>query len=455
MQRKQFQAETETIPIEGSEQTAPIFTPKKYDVVIVGAGIAGLTAAVEASLAGKTVLLIESREERVAAIRPQLIYLQLENTAYLGSLNARSSNAITAQDILLFEDNPLIEHYGIKDIQRFLKRKIDNKFCSFKYESKVAEIDLDQGSLLVAKKNDQLQQERIEFEYLVLADGAKHQTADLLSPHIGYQPIPDRPEKKHIAANFIVEAKDDDLDNLTYPNALAVLSHDNYCGYLYYENAINRQRRKVGIVMHVSDQQFEKYKVDPESGIAFLKHCVASAYAPAFWNISMPKSKKYGIEKDRLKYAAFSLEFAETMKPAFRYKGKKVILVGDSRRNADFYLGHGGNDAIRDGKLAGRVIKKEISIGSFSRRCYERSKEISNDTINFQPILDHYLRTKEKYAKYRVDHYDADTGVEKQALVSPQKFGMFASSGKSDAVSLKENKDKNEVALIKSTRNIT
>jgi hypothetical protein len=139
-QRKPFNTEAEIPPIETDVQetlAAPLLTTKKYDVVIVGAGLGGLTAAVEASLAGKTVLVIESRQERYSAIRPQLIYLQDGIIDYLATLNKRSKDKITAQDLLMFSSSSMLEHVGIKDIQRFLKRKSDNELCSFQYESKV------------------------------------------------------------------------------------------------------------------------------------------------------------------------------------------------------------------------------------------------------------------------------------------------------------------------------
>jgi 2-polyprenyl-6-methoxyphenol hydroxylase-like FAD-dependent oxidoreductase len=226
---------------------------KKYDAVIVGAGLAGLTTAVEASRAGKAVLVIESRQERYAAIRPQIIYLHSTTLDYLISLNEGKANLDSADANLL---NRLDEvgHFSIKDIQRYLLRCIDRRYCTIRYESVVAEINLDEGSLKAVNVNDPLQQEEIKFDNLILADGVKHPTARLLKSHIEYQSVAERPEKKHIMGYFTVTSKDGTSIENPIGHLLAPVVHNNRCGLIYHEREVKgigeQNKLKVYIVMH-------------------------------------------------------------------------------------------------------------------------------------------------------------------------------------------------------------
>lgn len=116
---------------------------KKYDVVIVGAGLGGLTTAVEATKAGKSVLIIECRQEQYVAIRPQLIFLFNQTVSYLKSL--RPDELIEPSDINLLKRLAGLEHCSIKDIQRYLLRRIDWNYCTIRYESEVSSVNLDEG----------------------------------------------------------------------------------------------------------------------------------------------------------------------------------------------------------------------------------------------------------------------------------------------------------------------
>ncbi len=382
---------------------------KKYDVVIVGAGLGGLTAAYEAAKACKTVLVIESRPEQYAAIRPQLIFLDPQNMQYLRSLPCPDDN-ITADKILLPPlNNP--GHVSIKDIQHYLLRRIDRKYCTFRYESMVSEINLNEGYLLTANVNDSTRKEKVCFTNLVLADGAKHQTANLLKPHIEYHPVAYRPEKKHVMGYFTIESKNG--EPIKNPiNFLAGVIHKNNCGLIYHQSKLtendDQTKLKVCIVMNVSDEQFEQFKKSKDVGIKFLKHCIAGVFEETEWEISMTKSTKSGNEKDKLKYAAFELDFIEANKSAFEVNGHTVILVGDTRRTPDFYQGHGGNDAIFDGQQVMRIITQELSVQKYNDSSRARSMSIANQTLASQPILK--VLKEETLQKFTVTSFE-DNGV--------------------------------------------
>lgn len=398
-QRKQFGAEmaVQSDDLEHSKYDAVATQDeqhelKKYDVVIVGAGLGGLTAAVEASIAGKSVLVIESRQEKFSAIRPQLIFLKLEIKRYLLWQYVASGKDFEDKGPNIVGGNKFYSrHFSIKDIQHALLRMIGDS-CQFQYEAMVSEIDLDDGLLQVSSLTNPSLHEKIKFENLVIADGAKRRTANLLQPQIKYQPVADRPEKKHVMAYFTVEAKGELPDCYLKPEPLVMLKHENSVGYFYYddgnEKIESKREFKVCVVMNATDEQYDIYKSNEALGVKYLKHCVASVFPSEFWSIEKTASKKIGLEKDRLKYAAFELDFVEVSTPAFERNSNKIFFVGDARRSPDFYLGHGGNDAILDGKFTGDVIRGEKTIDQYNDDCIKRSKATSLETKSFQPIMD-------------------------------------------------------------------
>lgn len=366
---------------------------KEYDAVIVGAGLAGLTTAVELSKAGKSILLIEYRDEKNSAIRPQLIWLTFHTVNnYLKDLYNPYKSEKNKEDEEFFKKLKMHKaaHYGIKDIQRFLKRQIDPRFCTFLYESTVLAVHIEEGSLVLAHVSHPLRQQKVKFKNLVLADGAKQHTSGLLKEYIQYQPVQDRPEKKHIMACFTAESKDKSFINLPYHKPTGLVVHRTYYGIIYVEEASliknNFTKMKICMTMHVPDELFQAFERDRESGIQYLKRCVASVFNEKDYAIYMTQSKKSGQQKDNLKYAAFRLNFEEANQAAFEINGNKVILVGERRRNSDFYQAHGGNDAIRDGRLASSLVMGKYPLKNYNTSLQERSKEVSEKTKKYQPI---------------------------------------------------------------------
>lgn len=432
IQRKQFSEEMQA-QLRDAYDLGSARELKKYDAVIVGAGLAGLTAAVEASRAGKTVLVIESRQERYAAIRPQIIYLHSMTLDYLIKLNENKANLDSA-DAKLLNRLDEIGHFSIKDIQRYLLRCIDRRYCAIRYESVVAGINLDEGSLVAANVNDPLQQVEIKFDNLILADGAKHPTARLLESHIEYKSVADRPEKKHIMGYFTVTSKDGASIENPIKGLLAPVMHNNRCGLIYHEREVKevgkQNKLKVFIVMHVSNEQYRKYKSNKELGIKFLRHCVDAVFEGVECEITISKSVKCEVEKDKLKSVVFKLNFIEAKKTAFEHHGHNVILVGDARRGPDFYQGHGGNDAISDGRDAAMIVRKKSEIGDYQSERLSRSKQVADRTIETRLTIFHFTAGGRNPA-FIVPAFD-DNVSEKELSLSGEQFRIFTSAAKVD-----------------------
>lgn len=366
---------------------------KNYDVVIVGAGIGGLTAAVEATRVGKKVLIIEKRSKALTAIRPQLLFLYPEVVYYLNKLSHDSSDNQFIADMKKKTSNGS-DHFSIKHIQRFLMHHINNDLCDFHYESQVSEINFAEDYLVVASSHDLSQHEKIKFGDLILADGIKHGTANLLRDQLEFSEkyIAQREEKKHVMGYFILNAKFPDKKNeFPMQNPIEVVIHDGRVGFMYYDYFSLKQhdfnKVKLCVVMNLKDEQYEAIRVDDQLGGRFLKHCVETVFSPTDWDIRVTKSKKSGQEKDKLKYATFQLELFGAKQAAFESNGHMVALVGDTRRGPDFYQGHGGNDAITDGQKAGCLINRTVSLSDYNQHCEQRSKSVSSQTSQSTPAI--------------------------------------------------------------------
>lgn len=419
-----------------------------YDLVVVGGGLAGLAAAADASLAGKRVLVIESRKKIDSDLRPQLIYLEkgeseneeseneeseYASCRYLYSLYARSFGSDDKLDEKFLNklNDPRKEHFGIKDIQRYLKRRIDTRFCTFLYESTVSSIQVEEGYLIASHAKNSLKKEKIKFKDLILADGAKHSSANLLKQYVHYQPVQDRPEKNHVMAYFTVKSKN---ENFELPfDFFATVRDGVHCGLIYYERSSlekgEQNALKLCIVMHVPDELFKKFEIDKAIGIQYLKHCAGAVFNEKDFDIFMTHSQKYP-EKDNLKYATFSLDFEEANRAAFEKNGHKVILAGCAFRRADFYVGHGGNDAIFYAEKAVQLIRGKITLQAYNLACKKKSNEVSKKTKQHQPIYSVILELGDDgpssfYASpfiFEKSVLKADVG----AKLSSGKVGLFS-----------------------------
>ncbi len=344
-----------------------------YDAVVVGAGLAGLKTADDLCQEGKNVLVIELRAKKSFAIRPQLIFVAPETVGYLDSHGTAN---IPKKQL----------HIGIKNLQRLLIGQINQKFCTFLYESKVSEINVNEGSLLVINVHNPAQQEKIFFKSLAITDGGHQTTAKLLEPYFTYHPLQDRPQKYHVMAYLTVTPKK--TKSMIVPAwALGSIVHDDRYGLIYHASTQNEvEKIKFSVVMHISENVAKKFETDRLAGVEYLKECLATVFNQEDYVISIPKSKKSGVEKDKLKYSVFCLTFMGANIPAVLINGRLYALGGDALRNADFYQGHGGNDAIFYGLQIALLFNGHITLDDFNKICTIRSEQVSRGTLQSQSV---------------------------------------------------------------------
>lgn len=354
-------------------------TEEVYDAIIIGAGLGGLTAAVEASHRRKKVLVVEFRDEEYSTLRPQIISVDSPRKKILERFQARGLEPN-------FKDNKFIQnlqnpHIAIKDIQRYLKRRCEETFCTFLYNHQVSIIKWDTGELVISNRSNDSIKLALKFKDLILADGAKHNTADLLNEFIRYDPLPGRPEKHHVTAFFTVKPKNNFPTIKPMEVPLELIIEGERCGYIYYEK-LDFKKLKVNIVMNLTETLTNYFKSNRELGIEYLTHCVASVFKKEDFEVYISTSKKSlgAREKDMLKYATFVLDFITANTPGFKYKSHNVVLLGDCERTPDFYLGIGANYAIDSGLSAGQMIGNTILLEEFINGRKKFAKKIDEMT---------------------------------------------------------------------------
>lgn len=365
--------ETET-KLENTEQGNE---SKKYDAVIVGAGIAGLITAVEASRAGKNILVIEKRKEKLSAIRSQLVYIPYRD--YLIKLCGSDAN-------MSVEDKKFIESIegggrtfvALKDTQRYLKQRIDNRYCTFSYESIVSAVNLEKGQLVISHALDASQQKKTNFDYLIIADGSHHSTGKLLSPDIQYQAGEAKSENPHIMAYLTIKSKDGTpVEIPIHRNPMPVLYGD-YFGYIVFENkTIDTNKVKADIILPLSSELAKKFRLNEERAMDFAYHCMSSVFDGEKHDIFITKSRKSGAEKDKLKCLVFNLDAENANVAAIEKNGNIAALVGDAYMTAG-YAGYGTTHAISGGQAASSLIQGQMSVAEYNKSANQMHEENSS-----------------------------------------------------------------------------
>lgn len=364
------------------------------DVVIVGAGPAGLTAALVISQAGKSVIVLEKREEKYAFIRPQLVHLEessRETLAEIKLTNPSSLNKDEKRNEKNFKEQleDKDEHIAIKDIQRYLKRRIDEtKNIVCKFEMTLEEVDIKEGHLTVSFPDKKID---IEFNDLIAADGSSRQTVDILKKS-GY---PIEYEKKHESTfkNFLngylrVKKKNGEQFDIS-DRFLDQYTSKNGFDYVYYHHASLRKSDfrvlKFCVTSCISDQDLKKFEEDKEAGWQHLFKVAEQAFSASEYEfIPVEKSQKTGALKDNLKYQIFQRLFYEAEVAGIEVNGHYFCLIGDAFVNPDFYQGIGTNSAIKHALLVALLIAEAINLEYFNQALKSLAATQLEDTVNFE-----------------------------------------------------------------------
>jgi len=215
-----------------------------YDVIIIGAGIAGLTAATEAQQQGKSVLLIEKRDRNSYDLRPQQVVInqsdiskELFDKLYSDNCDFKPSMISKGMTSSLAEkwDFRLNGESGgsvisIKNLQRLLLEEFEagiksaiedesdeeefemgaqdtqNQKSMVCFSTKATNINLEKGKISI--KDDKGNTKTLSFQYLIGADGKhnpnkKNNSDDLDSVDLVNEKNPNHPVVAYEKSSYL------------------------------------------------------------------------------------------------------------------------------------------------------------------------------------------------------------------------------------------------------------
>lgn len=410
-------------------------TRKKYDVVISGMGTAGLSVAVEALHAGKSVLIVNIRPDDF--VRVQSVFITHPGRKYLIEM----MNSLAEMSAADKEFKELLEKslgIAIKEVERYIKRRLDEKpnpllQIDFLYESQLSEVDFDAGLAKVKALNGSFEHQ-IEFTYLIGADGYKHHAANVLNagehnPHIKFitseepgTPIVSPGNRQN--AFLYAEMKRTDGQPfhlpvhqfLVFPGANLETKRDSFAYYVFYAMLDQNYKKlaedptkiKMGLGIELPAHVHQQLKLLPKQ--EDQAQVVIDYISPYFFErlqrdgvdtsqlkISMVKpSRKHGFFKDNLKFRYFETHLSGAEIVGFERNGKKFGLAGDAVRKPFFHISHGLNDALYEASMLGRVFRGVMDISQYNEKCLRRSKEVSDFTRELGTCYTDYERRWEQ-----------------------------------------------------------
>ncbi len=376
-------------------------------LVIVGAGIGGLVTALTVLMKYDSslhtidnIVILEKRAEIHSAIRPQIVHLNKENISFFNQFLEKSTN-LNEEDIkFLTAIEQSNEHIALKDIQKFIKRRISeysNCPLSILYESTLSQADFKNGKITVETTTAHgVQQSIILCKYLVVADGSNSPTLKTLTeagfPEV-YQKKFESKFKHLVNGTFIVKRKDNSQFALPNEKVFQIIIPGNnsmhYLAGIIYWNRSSWEKSheksvKIFITMGIPLQIYQKFQKNINSSIPFLRQCAQYLYKDTEFMVEPVKpSAKAGLAKDNLKFQTFLRDFCQAKSPIFTQDQIKVIPIGNAFVDPDFLQGAGANFAISQGFNSGLLItgqNDEINyiktVNENAERHLEQTKDI-------------------------------------------------------------------------------
>lgn len=387
---------------------------EKYDVVISGAGPSALATAYGLMKAGMKILVLDVHDD---SIRPQLVHLRSESIKILKKM--AEEFPLPHDDKEFEEDQEFIskfnidgEHYGIKDIERFIKRRLRNKEnCDLLEKSEIKTIDMQQGNVTLHKSGIT---HSVQFKTLVGADGAKHPTADILKTvseyDMGYHPIPSHEHLYHITASVTLKARNEGeiikLQKIVDP--VFYVKYAGHLAHLYIEESSHIKSEgkiiKACVTTSVPERIYKKWesalkeskdteKIEEakQEILREIQTIVDCCYPEC--EVVMTQSAKHALTKDPLKIQLFKSQLYEATRSYILIGGHLYVLVGDALRIPDFYQGHGVTLGLSEAqKLVELLSRGEVTENvmdeyqAFYRQLSDAATQKTIKLIHAKPI---------------------------------------------------------------------
>ncbi len=365
-------------------------------VLIAGMGPGGLAAAITAAKKGLPVVIVENRD---FFSRGQRVHADARTIAFLQTLRDPNDKA----DDKFFNDQVFSKQMSdgnrsadgvvqVKDVQAYLKRKLEaypNVDIRMGKGHGITAIDPKTQKAMLVQPGKPPQE--MKFSHVVAADGARRGVTALLNSsddaayHIEHKKMDLQPRQSQVGTIALEAVKvrntvTGEMERKTLPPTPDDASGTGFkLEHMAQLNQLGWDQQYFPKVRVFKNEENDKFFFSGEVPrmIANMQDKQAQQEALTAWgkliiNIEMgidpadielpakaglksddPQHAARSKEKQGLRATAFALELAHADKPAVHLgeggNGGAFALVGDSFKNANFFYGHGMNDAVQDG----------------------------------------------------------------------------------------------------------
>ncbi|WP_419418571.1 DUF2624 family protein [Legionella sp. D16C41] len=456
------------------------------DLLIVGMGPVGLTAAYEAARNGHTVRIIDKRKEAEIALRPQPLVLEPMRKKQLLDM-ITEFDQLSEKDFK-FIDNLLVSpEVKVSSIQKFILRRIEalNKHqkkqgkppaiilnfytnltqvklkvgeASFEAPKQQSELideqpDAGKGGTLTPTLNQTTQ--TIHFQHLIEADGALAPTLGLLRENSEVKIERETPKDMgylasdyHFGAYVSIKSKvpfeppsnEFGASNLNDKLFFARFEHKSY-------SKSDKKSAKLGFVgeipksiYKISDEVARK-----EAALAYVKRALTRylKISEDDFVVDLVQSEKTQGAKEKVKMLFFKIDSLQATRAFESHMGHYFCLLGDAYFTPNYHVAHGLNDGIESAKELAQLPKDSDNVEEHMLKCekllIKNAKEARKQMISIRylrmlphlgiKILTHQIEqvveTREKENKLSVNPIKGD--VISSTYISKRCLNIIAS----------------------------
>lgn len=420
----------------------------KEVIVIVGMGPAGIVSAIESAKKGNQVVLVENRDYFT---RTQRVKVDIETLDYIEALNKLDPKTSKKDEEFLLR-NKTESTVPINELQEFLEKKLRALYPKQVEiikgsDVKVQDINVEERLIHIESKG---KEKAVKFSHIVGADGTRREMASKINQALGnqidfkdletqtrqeahgaislrYKPkkgMPEREEKFSLKWSDMERLQALGWDEPYLP--VCYMFHDETKKHFYVAGEVPSK-----ILKEKDPIKKQEMMVKWGKGILELQF----GYKNVEKSIEVDLSKKTDAksqQENKLKITTFpmSLQYTDTPCLEMNAGGGKpsnaFVLMGDASKNANFLLGHGANDAIRDGKKFGECLQGN----QFDFEKYRKHQSEQRDKmVNKMAGIDVGLKTQYQHRIAKIDENilkEAGTLIKLASLHQDKKVTQLA-----------------------------
>lgn len=379
----------------------------KSAIVIVGMGPAGIVSAIEAAKKGNRIVLIENRDYFT---RTQRVKVDIETLDYIEALNKLDPKTSKKDEEFLLR-NKTESTVPINELQEFLEKKLralyPNQVEIIKgSDVKVQNINVEERLIQIESKG---KVKSVKFSHIVGADGTRREMASKINQALGnqigfkdletqtrqeahgaislrYKPkkgLPERDEKFSLKWTDMERLQALGWEEPYLP--VCYMFHDESKRHFYVAGEVPSK-----ILKEKDPAKKQEMIIQWGKGILELQF----GYKNVAESIEIDLSKKTDAksqQENKLKATIFPMTLQYTDTPCLEMNvgsstpSNAFVLMGDASKNANFLLGHGANDAIRDGKKFGECLQgNQFDFEKYRKHQSEQKDKMANKMASIE-----------------------------------------------------------------------